>query len=245
MKIAIYAICKNEAKFAERWLRSCIGADYIVVADTGSEDDTVVKLAQLAGELHLPLNLHRISISPWRFDDARNAVLALVPADVDVCIALDIDEVLSPAWREALELAWTPETNSAWINFVFDGKPFAQNNRVHSRYGWRWKHPCHEMLTTNRTERRPVECMGLTITHMPDLTKPRPNYLELLAWGQWEDPTSTRMLFYYGRELYFCGHYADAIERFERYLELEPLQPFPAEREQTIAYLAKCRSSLE
>jgi glycosyltransferase involved in cell wall biosynthesis len=212
MKVAIYAIAKNEEKFAERWLRSCSGADYIVVADTGSDDDTVEKLARIANELHLPLAPHRISIFPWRFDDARNAALSLIPADADVCIALDIDEVLAPGWRQALEAAWVPGTNSAWINFVFDGKPFAQNNRVHSRYGWRWKHPCHEMLSPNRTTRQAVECLGLTITHLPDTAKPRPNYLELLAWGQWEDPTSTRMLHYYARELYFSGYYADAIE---------------------------------
>ena len=76
------------------------------------------------------------------------------------------------------------------------------------------------------------------------MTKPRPNYLELLAWGQWEDPSSTRMLHYYGRELMFQGFYKDAIERFERYLQLEPSNPFPEERAQTLEYLNRCRRAL-
>ena len=41
MKIVVYAICKNEAKFAERWAASMAEADEIVVLDTGSTDETV------------------------------------------------------------------------------------------------------------------------------------------------------------------------------------------------------------
>ena len=32
MKIIIYAICKNEALFAERFMASCAGADYHALA---------------------------------------------------------------------------------------------------------------------------------------------------------------------------------------------------------------------
>ena len=40
MKICVYAIAKNEAKFAARWAASMREADEIYVLDTGSEDDT-------------------------------------------------------------------------------------------------------------------------------------------------------------------------------------------------------------
>ena len=36
MKVAVYSIALNEAKFAERWADSAAEADYRVVADTGS-----------------------------------------------------------------------------------------------------------------------------------------------------------------------------------------------------------------
>ena len=36
--VCVYAICKNEAQFADRWMDSMSEADYIVVLDTGSED---------------------------------------------------------------------------------------------------------------------------------------------------------------------------------------------------------------
>ena len=46
-KICVYAICKNEAQFVKRWYDSMKEADYIVVLDTGSTDNTVHKLKDL------------------------------------------------------------------------------------------------------------------------------------------------------------------------------------------------------
>ena len=43
-KICIYAICKDEIKFVDKWLNSMSEADYIVVLDTGSTDGTYEKL---------------------------------------------------------------------------------------------------------------------------------------------------------------------------------------------------------
>lgn len=232
MKIAAYAIALNEHRNLPDWRTSTADADLSLIVDTGSTDGT----AELA-DAH-------ITIRPFRFDDARNAALALIPADVDICIALDLDERLSDGWRAALETAWTPTANNAWISFNFNGDWFLQNNRVHSRHGWRWKHPCHEALVRSiGGDLNAVHAPEVRMVHQPDTSKPRPNYLELLAWGQWEDPTSTRMLHYYGRELMFQGYPRDAIERFERYLELEPERPFPFERAQTLEYLLQCRQA--
>ena len=40
VKLCVYAICKNEEKFVERWLDAVDEADYITVLDTGSTDNT-------------------------------------------------------------------------------------------------------------------------------------------------------------------------------------------------------------
>ena len=47
------------------------------------------------------------AITPWRFDVARNRSLDLVPADADLCVCTDLDEVFQPGWREKVEEAWT------------------------------------------------------------------------------------------------------------------------------------------
>ena len=104
MKIIIYAICKNEAQFAARFMASCAEADGVYVLDTGSTDGTPELLRRLGA------NVQTATIDPWRFDNARNASLERVPKDADVCICLDLDEVLCPGWREALEAAWAPGT---------------------------------------------------------------------------------------------------------------------------------------
>jgi glycosyltransferase involved in cell wall biosynthesis len=71
MKIAVYTISKNEEKHVERWYNSTKEADFHLLADTGSTDGTV-ELARSLG-----ITVHEISVVPFRFDDARNASLAL------------------------------------------------------------------------------------------------------------------------------------------------------------------------
>jgi len=39
-KICVYAICKNEAAPINAWLDNMSEADYIVILDTGSTDDS-------------------------------------------------------------------------------------------------------------------------------------------------------------------------------------------------------------
>ncbi|MCM2324697.1 MAG: hypothetical protein NDJ90_15670 [Oligoflexia bacterium] len=108
MKIAVYAIALNEEKFAQRRARCCAEAS----------SDHTVELLQAEG-----VEVHRERIEPWRYDSARNRSLDPIPADVDVCIALDLDEVLAPGWRQALEAAWTPETTLLRYPFITDWSP--------------------------------------------------------------------------------------------------------------------------
>ena len=58
-KICVYAICKNEMKFIDKWIESMSEADYIVVLDTGSTDGTFEKLQNdpvIPSPIFLPFN---------------------------------------------------------------------------------------------------------------------------------------------------------------------------------------------
>ena len=88
MKIAVYAISKNEEQFVERFCKSAIDADLILIADTGSTDRTVEEARKYGA------TVYEIAVKPWRFDKARDTALNLIPGDYDICISLDLDEVL-------------------------------------------------------------------------------------------------------------------------------------------------------
>ena len=238
MKVAIYAIAKNEEQFVNRWWDSAKDADYVYIADTGSTDKTV-KIAKKLG-----IKVVDISISPWRFDDARNAALASIPLDADYCIALDMDEVLLPGWREELEKAhaegWTrPRYKYTW-SWKEDGTPGLEygGDKIHARKGYRWKHPVHEVLVTSNSE----EAQGwldLQIHHYPDNTKSRGQYFPLLKLSIEEDPHDDRNAFYYARELFFYNMLNEAAKEFKRYLDL-PTAKWGAERARAYRYLAQC-----
>ena len=240
MKIAVYTIAKNEVDFVQKWAESAKDADYLLIADTGSTDGTI--------ELADTLGIHTISISvdPWRFDDARNASLAALPKDIDMCIALDMDEVLIPGWRAHLEA-----TKGNRIRYKYtwswnpDGTPGLQygGDKIHARKGYRWKHPVHEVLVVDRTTEVQEWC-GLEIHHYPDNTKSRGQYLPLLAQSVIEDPTDDRNAFYYARELYFYGRSEEAIEEFKRHLSL-PKAVWKPERAASMRYLAKLHTGEE
>lgn len=51
MKIVVYGICKNEEKFARRWMQSMSEADEVIVLDTGSDDQTVSFLREAGAKV--------------------------------------------------------------------------------------------------------------------------------------------------------------------------------------------------
>jgi tetratricopeptide (TPR) repeat protein len=219
MKIAIYAIAKNEAKVAQRFAASCKAADRVVVLDTGSTDQTVERLRKHGVEVH------QATIDPWRFDSARNRALDLLPPDTDVCLKMDLDECPMPGWREVLEAAWVPGvTTQAWYTFTWSWKApglpqqrFLQN-QCHARQNFTWRHRCHEALYFTGTNPQEIQVPAMHVEHHPDLTKSRASYLPLMEAEHQAEP-STRSRFYLGREYYFCGRFAEAIALFHEYLQ--------------------------
>ena len=139
MKVVVYAICKNERAFADRWMASMSEADEVYVLDTGSTDGTVEALRRRGARVAVE------AITPWRFDVARNRSLDLVGEDADICVCTDLDEVLRPGWRAALERSWTPDATQASYRYTWsfnadgtEGVVFWQE-KIHARRGYRCK----------------------------------------------------------------------------------------------------------
>lgn len=235
MKVAVYTIAKNEEQFVERWFESSREADYHLIADTGSTDRTVERAEELG------IRTYRISVLPFRFDDARNASLALLPEDIDYCIALDMDEVLQPGWRQELERALAEGTDRPQYRFITDwnkdGSPAIEFDgfRIHRRKGVRWKYPIHEVpMTYDGGDVR--KRYNFEIHHRPDVTKSRGQYLDLLRRAVDEEPDA-RNLYYLGRELFFRQAYEDCAKVLKEYIKVSN---FPAEKSFALRMLAKC-----
>ena len=239
MRVAVYAISKNEAHFVERFMASCADADCVVVADTGSTDDTAARLSARKAIVH------HITIAPWRFDTARDVALALVPPDIDVCISLDLDEVLEPGWRAELECVWTPETTR--LRYLYEWGPGVQffYEKIHARRGYHWHHPCHEYPRPDgRVPEVWAETPRLLVRHLPDPTKSRGQYLDLLKLSIEEDPACPRNAFYYARELTFYGRWDEAEVQLTRYLAL-PGATWHVERAYAMRLLGRASAHLK
>lgn len=242
MRLGIYAICLNEEKFAARWAESATGADYALVADTGSTDATE--------EILNRYNIHvvPVSIRPWRFDDPRNIALNLLPADLDAVISLDLDEILTPGWRAAIERCWTPATTRLRYNYVWSWTAQQQpdlmfySDKISGRFTHRWKGPVHEVLSATVPE-VVTTCQETLIEHHPDATKSRAQYLALLKLAITEDPWDDRNAHYFGREYFYHRLYREAIEELHRHLSL-PRAVWKAERAASMRYIAKCHEAL-
>lgn len=237
MKIIVTTVMKDESpEYIERWAKSAMDADEMVLTDTGSVNDAV----QCARDLGV--TVQEIRVKPWRFDVARNAGLALLP-DCDLVVKLDVDEVLVDGWRDALESAPRADRYSyryIW-NFTPDGEPNVEfsADHTHARYGWLWEHPVHESLWHYPRMDLPIVFVpGMTIEHHADDTKSRYQYLPLLEMAVAEDANDDRMAHYFARELFFRGDWVRSREEFVRHLSL-PSAKWAAERAQSFRYLAK------
>lgn len=234
LKIAVYAISKDEEQFVKRFCESAADADLILIADTGSTDKTVYVAAECGAQVPV------IGITPWRFDRARDAALALIPKDFDVCISLDLDEVLEPGWRQEIERVWKHDTTRLRYKFDWGHNILFYYEKIHHRHGYHWHHPVHEYpVADSRIKEVYAQTDMLLVSHHPDPTKSRGQYLDLLRMAVKEDPFCPRNAFYFARELTFYRLWDEALQALTKYLEM-PEATWPNERCYAMRLLADC-----
>lgn len=240
-KVCVYAICKNEEKFVDRWYNSVKDADYICVLDTGSTDDTVKKLKE-----HNIIVDKKI-IDPWRFDVARNESMKLIPSDTDIFICLDLDEVLVSGSIENLKKIWNDDITRVKYNYNW----YIENevpkisfycNKIHNK-NYKWIYPVHEVLKSTETENE-IICEDIVINHYPDWNKSRKSYLKLLELSVKENPNDDRNLHYLGREYMYYKKWNKAIDMLIRHLNLKT-STWKDERCASMRFIGRCYYNLK
>lgn len=230
MKIAVYAICKNESKFVNQWLESMSEADYICVLDTGSTDNTyeLFQKKQQEDRYKNKLLIKQQVIKPWRFDVARNESMKLIPSDATFCICTDLDELLIEGWAKDFRQVYenNPNLDQCYYKYswshTLDGKPgrVFWYDKCHKNDGnWYWKYSVHEILTSREEENhlRKLNYIYLNgnkiyLHHWPDQSKSRGSYLSLLEQRFKENPEDFYGRIYLAHEYFYRGYYQKCID---------------------------------
>lgn len=241
IKVCVYAIAKNEEKFVKRWVESMKEADEIYVLDTGSTDNTVKELEKYGVKVFQKI------IKPWRFDEARNQSLSLVPDNVDLCVCTDLDEVFEKGWRKQMEEAFCKGATRLSYRYTWSFNPDGSEgvvfyiDKAHKRQGYSWKNPVHEILVGKNEKIKLAN--GVQLNHYADNNKPRTQYLPLLELAVKEDPENDRNMHYLGREYMFYKNYDLAIFTLKKHLALKSAT-WKDERCASMRYIAKCYTAL-
>lgn len=226
MKIAVYAICKNEENNVRAFLENVSDADLVVVTDTGSTDGTMEILQDSNIIPHL--DIYSAGFEPFRFDVARNFCLNQIPQTIDFCIFLDLDERLEDGWYDKLqEILLDKVPDEVYMDMIHstdsegNTKTTYYQLKAHARNGYVWRYPCHEVLITDKAE--PISVSSdISITHIRNTGSA--DYLGLLELGAKERPNDQRVLFYLGREYFSQELYLEAIKTLTLALDAKYMQ---------------------
>lgn len=226
-KICVYAICKNESKFIDRWVESLEKeADCVVVLDTGSTDDSVEKLKTYEPFVTVQQFDYIKKFGHFRFDQARNDSMKLIPFDTDICVILDLDHVPRPGWGNILREKFKEGYNLV-TGYIVDHSeggelPQWRSKNVHSNSPkWTWENIIHEGIVYygDKNEIREVFCEDFIIDHYPDENKDRSMYRELLEYAFQQEPTNPHYGIYLGVELSRRYSVEAALQVFEKCLD--------------------------
>ena len=243
VKIGVYTIMCNEAKFVDQWVNAHRQADAMYVLVNNSTDDTAELLKIYTNTTEQgKLFVEEKKYDTFRFDVARNDNLAMIPSikdgGPDVLIQVDADETLQGSWYEDIQRAAFEHPNFKDMNYYYawshvwdkDGKPhddrvIAYNKCHRNDPGAKWEFPVHETLCyTDEYCKESIDGSPwitdkkgekcVYLHHWADNTKSRGSYLKLLELRAEENPNDTYGKFYLGREYGFYSMWEKSLKAY-------------------------------
>lgn len=251
-KICMYAICKNELQFVDKWFENAKEADYVCVLDTGSTDGTFEKLQELVTKFPKKLIIKQEVITPWRFDVARNKSMELVPDDANILICTDFDELLSNGWASILKKKWkTGKYDRAHYKYAWSHTATGElsdifiYDKIHTK-NYEWIFPVHEVLWRkdvhylDEFEEKVLDLSeDILLEHFQDQTKSRSSYFDLLQLAVQEHPEDPHERMLLAREYLLKEDYNNALEEYLRVLQMPQIDN-PKYRNVLLESLGRC-----
>ena len=237
MKLSLCMIVKNEADVLARCLNSVASCvDEIVIADTGSTDDTRSIARQYT---------RHVFDEPWRddFAAARNASFAR--ATGDYLLWMDADDVLLPEDRTRLtalrDKLPQEEPDLVFAKYRFGSLCYLRERIVRRTSGFMWTGRVHECIVP----RGKILHADFGVQHLPRKKKDAARNLRIYRLWQAETTLHGRDLFYYGRELYYNGLYTEAVAVLREMLNGEGWYVNKIEACRTIANCKRARGDTD
>lgn len=225
IKLAVYAICKDEKKNIRKYVECFNKADYLCILDTGSTDGTWEYLQNIKSK-YPNLIIDQKIIDPWRYDTARNLSLELVPKDTTMYFMVDIDEIIKEKdWVATIKNAWNPLFLRCAYTYNRQVDPVSNaviqqfvEYRIHNN-SWHYKGIVHEQLCNVAGSRQfyADECIQapIVVWHYP--TNPnREVYIELCERGVAEEPLNWLMHLQLAAEYEVHKKYDKAIVEYRK-----------------------------
>ncbi len=172
----------------------------------------------------------------------------MIPEDFDICVSLDLDEVMRPGWKENILKVWNDNTTRLhytynWLIENNVAKISFYSDKIHKRKGAFWVNPVHEIVKFHEPETI-VTTDDVIIDHYPDKNKSRKSYLPLLELSIKEDPQNDRNMHYLGREYMYYGKWNDAIDTLIKHLKMKSAT-WSDERCASMRFIARCYKNLQ
>lgn len=224
--LALAVICKNEEKHVERFCESFKGVwDELIVIDTGSTDKTV-ELFKKHGA--------KVFRFDWVYDfaAARNETLKYVMSDYWMWADLD-DALLNKKAFIKFRDTLMSEADM-WLapyHYALNekGEPvctFSRERVLKNKPEFKWRYFCHEGVEVTGHVKT-LMAQGWAINHLrtaDDLTQDKGRNLKIFehhGTGQMD----SRMLYYYGKELFEAGRVKDSLDVLLRANQARDLEP--------------------
>ena len=226
--VTVYAICKNEFHNVIKWLNSFGEADYVCVLDTGSTDGTW-ELLQEEAKSRPNLIISQQTVVPWRYDEARNLSMTLIPKETTIFFMADLDEIIKePGWCNIVKSTWNPLFDRGVYTYNRD---VGENDtvirsipeyRLHNSDWYKWVNIVHEALVNyaGRKQFYIETCteVPITVWHYPDPNK-QTNYMELCENDLLESPDDYVMRLQLAIEYDVRGIEDKACKHFQKLID--------------------------
>lgn len=243
--LSLCMIVRDEQEVIHRCLSSVASlVDEIIIADTGSVDDTVSICRQFTPHIYS---------FGWQQDFAIARNYAFSKATGDYILWLDADDVIDPEYHHALlDLKTRLSADVYFLPYNYSQDEYGQSTctlyreRIVRNDGtFEWKYPVHEVI--HNTHGRPGIHENIPVRHartQSGIEQDKDRNLGILQHAVQLEAFShdARIWYYLGRELHDHQRLREAIAAFEHYLRFP--DTWREERMMALFRLAQCHAGL-